>query len=89
MGDLIPSTVLDLIGSLTNEQRRSAAVFVAEQAPDPRRVAFHLLQLGLAEPGEGGTLNSVSGREEPWFLRQERGQATFTVPADALHDLGR
>lgn len=85
MSDLIPDAPRLL--PITNQQRRDAALTLAEWHPTRPRLAYFLVQLGLAEHQLDGTFTSVSDRDDvSWFSRDEGVAVTFRLPVGALDD---
>jgi hypothetical protein len=85
MSELLPQA--PLVMPLTNHQRRSAAISLAERHPSRHRLAYFLVQLGLAQHEEDGTFTSTRDREDvSWFSRDQVATLPFRLPAGALDD---
>lgn len=73
---------------MTNTQRHSAALSLAEMQPDKRTLVYFLCQLGLAEHCADGRFASLNARDEGrWFSRdQSLPSDTFTLPVGTVDD---
>ena len=74
---------------MTNAQRHSAAVSLAQMHPDKRVLVYFLCQLGLAEQRDDGCFVSLSAQDdEQWFSRrcEEFPADTFRLPPGTVDD---
>ncbi len=88
----MPARMGELIGDVgqiyvSNEQRHSAAAYVADRYPDKQQTAMFLVALGLASHGEDERFRSTKDAGgESWFTPNPKRRAkTLKLAPDQLN----
>ncbi len=76
-----------IVVPISNTLRRRAALALAEQHPTPQRLAYYLVQLGLATHQPDGTFTSTPDADGVcWFTREDPAAPAFRLAVNTLDD---
>jgi hypothetical protein len=95
MSDLIrnmESSLTEISRALSDDDRRKAALAVADAYPDPGALAYLLVELGLAEHVADGTFVSTRNVDDgAWFVPNGKyvTNGPYRIAIGSLDDVGQ